>query len=141
MDQSVGTFELQKQSGQARAGRLLTHRGWIETPVFMPVGTKASGRRVWALGTTVARTLESQARGLLQEQPDGSFTGATKLFIYPPFEFKVVDALLTNFHLPKSTLLMLAAAFASRETILAAYRHAIEARYRFYSYGDCMLMR
>ena len=67
--------------------------------------------------------------------------GVTDIFIYPPFRFRRVDSLLTNFHLPKSTLLMLVAAFASRELILEAYREAIIERYRFFSYGDCMLIR
>jgi S-adenosylmethionine:tRNA ribosyltransferase-isomerase len=66
--------------------------------------------------------------------------GETDIFIYPPFEFRAVDALLTNFHLPKSTLLMLVSAFAGRELILRAYAEAIRERYRFYSYGDCMLI-
>jgi S-adenosylmethionine:tRNA ribosyltransferase-isomerase len=66
--------------------------------------------------------------------------GATNLFIYPPYEFRAVDALFTNFHLPRSTLLMLVSAFAGREFLLRAYREAIRERYRFYSYGDCMLI-
>ncbi len=96
------------------------------------------GRRVIAVGTTVVRTLEHVA-----SQHGGRIEPAhaeTRLFIYPGFEFRVVGGLLTNFHLPKSTLLMLVSAFAGREFILRAYRHAIERRYRFYSYGDCMLI-
>jgi S-adenosylmethionine:tRNA ribosyltransferase-isomerase len=69
-----------------------------------------------------------------------SWSGTTDLFIYPPFAFRVVDALLTNFHLPRSTLLMLVSAFAGREFLLRAYEEAISERYRFYSYGDCMLI-
>ena len=69
------------------------------------------------------------------------WSGMTNLFIYPPYEFRAVDALLTNFHLPRSTLLALVCAFAGRERTLAAYRHAVGAKYRFYSYGDCMLIR
>ncbi|MGZ3723992.1 MAG: tRNA preQ1(34) S-adenosylmethionine ribosyltransferase-isomerase QueA [Bdellovibrionales bacterium] len=98
--------------------------------------TKTSGGRVWALGTTVARTLESQAAGILHERPDGSFQGATKLFIYPPYEFKVCDALLTNFHQPKSTLFGLVAAFAGLETAKSTYAWAIERKFRLFSYGD-----
>ena len=98
---------------------------------------RAEGRRVVAVGTTVVRTLESAARetGEVKAQ-----SGETEIFIAPGFEFRVVDALLTNFHLPQSSLLMLVSAFAGREHILAAYRHAIKAQYRFFSYGDCMFI-
>jgi S-adenosylmethionine:tRNA ribosyltransferase-isomerase len=99
---------------------------------------KADGRAIVAVGTTVARTLESVARQRGGEIVAGA--GETDLFIYPGFAFQCVDALLTNFHLPRSTLLMLVSAFAGRELILRAYRQAIEAEYRFYSYGDCMLI-
>jgi S-adenosylmethionine:tRNA ribosyltransferase-isomerase len=96
-------------------------------------------RRVIAVGTTSVRTLEHAARisghGLVQP---GS--GETGLYIYPGFEFKVISGMLTNFHLPKSTLLMLVCAFGGKDHVLAAYRHAVEQRYRFYSYGDCMLI-
>jgi len=92
-----------------------------------------AGRRVLAVGTTALRALEAAAA-------TGATSGETNLFIYPGFEFQVVDRLLTNFHLPKSTLLMLVCAFAGREQIFAAYRHAIERRYRFFSYGDAMLI-
>jgi len=90
-------------------------------------------RRVLAVGTTSLRALESAARS-------GELEGETDLFIYPGFEFHVVARLLTNFHLPKSTLLMLVAAFAGKERILEAYHHAIALRYRFFSYGDAMLI-
>ncbi|HSG41024.1 MAG TPA: tRNA preQ1(34) S-adenosylmethionine ribosyltransferase-isomerase QueA [Thermoanaerobaculia bacterium] len=93
-------------------------------------------RRVVAVGTTVVRTLESAARD--GEVQPGS--GSTELFITPGFNFQVVDALLTNFHLPRSTLLMLVSAFAGRERVLAAYQEAIREGYRFYSYGDAMLV-
>lgn len=95
-------------------------------------------RRVVGVGTTAARTLESSAahhNGKVE-----AAAGETRLFIYPGFEFSCLDGLLTNFHLPRSTLLMLVSAFAGRETILKAYEIAIEERYRFYSYGDCMLI-
>lgn len=98
---------------------------------------RAAGRRVVAVGTTTVRTLEHAAR----ENLDGRIEPGSReadLFIYPGFDFHVVGTLLTNFHLPQSTLLMLVAAFAGRERLLAAYRHAVEERYRFYSYGDCM---
>ena len=96
-------------------------------------------RRTIAIGTTVVRVLEScGASGVkagLKPQ-----NGETDIFIYPPYEFQVVDALLTNFHLPKSTLLMLVSALADRELMLEAYARAVEERYRFFSYGDCMLI-
>jgi S-adenosylmethionine:tRNA ribosyltransferase-isomerase len=106
------------------------------------------GRRVIAAGTTVVRALESAASsvdadgepseaGALRLAP---WSGETRLFIKPGFRFRVVDALLTNFHLPESTLLMLVCAFAGREPVLRAYRHAVEERYRFFSYGDAMLI-
>jgi S-adenosylmethionine:tRNA ribosyltransferase-isomerase len=109
----------------------------------------AAGRRVVAVGTTTVRTLEYAA---LSRVPSTEYpvpskpvqiaasTGEADLFIYPGFRFRVVGAMLTNFHLPKSTLLMLVSAFAGREFVLNAYRHAVEERYRFYSYGDCMLV-
>ncbi|MCL4169326.1 UNVERIFIED_CONTAM: hypothetical protein GTU68_045894 [Idotea baltica] len=98
--------------------------------------TKAHGGRVVAVGTTCVRALESAALvGGLK-----TFTGDTDIFIYPGFEFKVVDALITNFHLPRSTLLMLISALAGREKIQRAYQHAIDQRYRFYSYGDAMMI-
>ena len=96
-----------------------------------------NANRTVAIGTTVVRVLESCAH-------DGQLkagTGETDIFIYPPYQFQVVDALLTNFHLPKSTLLMLVSALASRELIMEAYDKAVEERYRFFSYGDCMLIK
>jgi S-adenosylmethionine:tRNA ribosyltransferase-isomerase len=97
---------------------------------------KAEGRPVLAVGTTVVRTLESAGRsGRVEAGP-----GATSLFITPAFEFRVVDRLLTNFHLPRSTLLLLVSALAGRDLILQAYREAVRERYRFFSYGDCMLI-
>jgi S-adenosylmethionine:tRNA ribosyltransferase-isomerase len=96
-----------------------------------------AGRRVVAVGTTTVRTLEFAARETGRLRPG---SGEADLFIYPGFRFRVVDALLTNFHLPKSTLLMLVSAFAGRELVLKAYEHAVRERYRFYSYGDCMFI-
>jgi S-adenosylmethionine:tRNA ribosyltransferase-isomerase len=113
--------------------------------------TRAAGKRVIAVGTTVARALESAA----PTQPAGErnpqrttagagriapFTGETSLFITPGFEFKVIGALLTNFHLPESTLLMLVCAFAGTQHVLTAYAHAVKERYRFFSYGDAMFV-
>ncbi|PYK79511.1 MAG: tRNA preQ1(34) S-adenosylmethionine ribosyltransferase-isomerase QueA [Verrucomicrobia bacterium] len=97
----------------------------------------AKARQIVAVGTTTARVLESVHRTLASIQP---IEGETDIFIYPPFQFRVVDVLLTNFHLPRSTLLMLVSAFAGREFILRAYEEAVRARYRFFSYGDCMLI-
>ena len=100
-------------------------------------GARAAGRRVVAVGTTVVRALEGAAAAAGGEVPAGP--GETDLFIVPGFRFQVVDALLTNFHLPRSTLLMLVSAFAGRERVLAAYREALRRGYRFFSYGDAML--
>lgn len=98
---------------------------------------RAEARRVVALGTTAARALESAVddQGLLQ-----AGDGESEIFIYPGYRFRLVDALFTNFHLPKSTLLMLVSALAGRDFILQAYRQAVEERFRFFSYGDCMLI-
>jgi S-adenosylmethionine:tRNA ribosyltransferase-isomerase len=113
---------------------------------------KCESRPILAAGTTVVRALEDAARKAAQRHAPRSATenafapiepgrAAANLFLYPGQPFLVVDQLLTNFHLPRSTLLVLVSAFAGREHVLAAYRHAVEAGYRFYSYGDCMLMR
>jgi S-adenosylmethionine:tRNA ribosyltransferase-isomerase len=99
--------------------------------------TRAKGGRVWAVGTTVVRALESAAAGGGLVSPG---RGETRLMITPGYRFSVVDHLLTNFHLPRSTLLMLVAAFAGYDEIMAAYRHAVERGYRFYSYGDAMVV-
>lgn len=99
---------------------------------------RVEGRRVIAVGTTSVRTLESAAA------PDGQVVpgeGTTDLFIYPGYTFRVIDGMITNFHLPKSTLLMLVSAFAGREHVLRAYRRAVAEQYRFYSYGDAMFIR
>ncbi len=108
-----------------------------ETAAATINAAKQSGKRVVSVGTTSVRALESGAiaDGLLQAEHND-----TELFIYPGYQFQIVDALLTNFHLPQSSLLMLVSAFANRDLILAAYRHAVQLRYRFYSYGDCMLV-
>ena len=98
---------------------------------------RGAGGRVWAVGTTVVRTLETVARA------DGTIepaAGDTALFIHPPYAFRAVDRLLTNFHLPRSTLLMLVCAFGGYENVMRAYREAVEEQYRFYSYGDAMAL-
>jgi len=98
--------------------------------------TKQNGGRVIAVGTTAVRSLESAAmHGTLAE-----FHGDSQIFIYPGCEFKVVDAMITNFHLPQSTLLMLVSAFSGHETMMQAYRHAVKEKYRFFSYGDAMFL-
>ena len=102
----------------------------------------ARGGKVWAVGTTVARALETaatQSQGVSWTVAPGF--GWTDLFIYPPYGFKIVDGLLTNFHLPRSTLLMLVAAFAGYEHTMAAYREAVARQYRLFSYGDAMAIR
>ena len=98
---------------------------------------RREGRRIVAAGTTTVRTLEHCAR---EGEEFAAHSGSTSIFISPGFEFRVVGALLTNFHLPQSTLLMLVSAFAGRERVLGAYRHAVEEGYRFFSYGDCMFI-
>jgi S-adenosylmethionine:tRNA ribosyltransferase-isomerase len=98
---------------------------------------RREGRRIVAAGTTTVRTLEYCATLGAEFAPH---SGSTSIFISPGYEFRIVGALLTNFHLPQSTLLMLASAFAGRERVLAAYQHAVAERYRFFSYGDCMLI-
>ena len=98
--------------------------------------TRGRGGRVFAVGTTVVRSLEAAA----QAGQLAPYEGETEIFIYPGFEFQVVDGLITNFHLPGSTLVMLVSALAGREHILAAYRHAVAKEYRFFSYGDAMLI-
>jgi S-adenosylmethionine:tRNA ribosyltransferase-isomerase len=99
---------------------------------------RSERRRIIAVGTTTTRTLEAVARA--HDNEVVATAGSTDLFIYPGFEFRVIDGLLTNFHVPRSSLLMLVSAFAGRERVLAAYEAAIAARYRFYSYGDAMLI-
>ena len=99
---------------------------------------KTQGKKIVAVGTTTVRTLESAYKefGCIK-----ACKSASTLFIYPPYEFKVIDKLITNFHLPKSTLLMLVSALAGKDFIFKAYKTAIENKYRFYSYGDCMFIQ
>jgi len=138
-----------------RVDRIKDHRMLEEKYEIAPAAAqaisaaKSDGRPVTAVGTTVVRTLESAWRrdgggeGNIERTASGCLTpgrGATSLFIYPDYDYKVVDRLLTNFHLPKSTLLMLVSAFAGRDLVMRAYREAVRERYRFFSYGDCMLI-
>jgi S-adenosylmethionine:tRNA ribosyltransferase-isomerase len=122
-----------------QAGDLAEHRMHAERYEISPEAAEAvnAARRIVAVGTTTVRVLESRADAEGRVAPGA---GSTDIFIRPPHEFRVVDALLTNFHLPKSTLLMLVSAFAGRELALRAYGDAVREGYRFYSYGDCMLI-
>ena len=132
----AGTFQPVRTDA---VGAHVMHAEFVEVSAEACVavaGARARGARVIAIGTTVVRALESAAGG-------GTLTpylGDSSLFIVPGFRFRVVDAMLTNFHLPESTLLMLVSAFAGREQVLDAYRHAVAGRYRFFSYGDGMFL-
>lgn len=135
----IGTF---RPISVQRLDEHKMHSEWCELPTKTADAinrTRAAGGRVIAVGTTSVRTLESAA---VQDDHDdiSAWSGNTELFIRPPYEFKVVDCLLTNFHLPKSSLLVLVSALASVEAIRSAYQQAIEQRYRFFSYGDAMLI-
>jgi S-adenosylmethionine:tRNA ribosyltransferase-isomerase len=132
----AGTFQ------PLRVEEVVEHRMHAEVvEITAPVASRIQaardqGRRVIAVGTTVVRVLESATRaGQVR-----AYRGETDIFIYPGYRFQAVDALITNFHLPESTLLMLVCAFAGTEVVLAAYRHAVAARYRFFSYGDAMFI-
>jgi S-adenosylmethionine:tRNA ribosyltransferase-isomerase len=132
----AGTFQPLRSE---RLEEHVMHREWLNIGAELVEKirhARAAGRRVIAVGTTVVRALESALR-------DGSvapFAGETQIFIFPGYRITSVDALITNFHLPESTLLMLVSAFAGRELMLEAYRHAVQQRYRFFSYGDAMLI-
>lgn len=132
-----GTFQ------PVRVEKIVEHRMLPERYEIAPDAAEAinrakrEGRRIIAVGTTSVRTLETAAR---EDGTVASGEGSSRLFIYPGFVFKIVDGIITNFHLPKSTLLMLVSAFAGRERVLAAYGAAVEHRYRFYSYGDAMFI-
>jgi S-adenosylmethionine:tRNA ribosyltransferase-isomerase len=118
------------------------HREWYEIPAEAARSinrAKAEGRRVVAVGTTTVRTLEYAAKRTGGNRVEAG-QGEADAFIYPGYRFSIVDALLTNFHLPQSTLLMLVCALGGKELVMGAYRHAVEAGYRFYSYGDCMFV-
>ena len=119
------------------------HREWCSVPhqvVEQVEKVKAAGKRVVAVGTTSVRSLESAAALANAGECLQPFEGYTDLFILPGYQFRVVDAMITNFHLPRSSLLMLVSAFAGRERMLNAYQQAIETGYRFYSFGDAMLI-
>jgi S-adenosylmethionine:tRNA ribosyltransferase-isomerase len=115
------------------------HAEWLQVPAAVCAAVaraRERGGRVIAVGTTAVRSLETAAASGRLEP----FAGDSRIFIYPGFHFRVIDGLLTNFHLPESTLLMLVSALAGRERVLAAYEHAVRERYRFFSYGDAMLL-
>jgi S-adenosylmethionine:tRNA ribosyltransferase-isomerase len=132
----LGTFEPMKTSDPTQHRM---HAEWGEVPattVEAIRACKAGGGRVVAVGTTATRALESAARGGAL----APWSGETDIFIHPPYRFRVLDGLITNFHLPRTTLLRLVAAFAGSELTKAAYAEAIREGYRFYSYGDAMLV-
>ena len=140
----AGTF-LPVKSDQAEDHVMHAEHGVLSAAAVAKIeAARAAGGRIVAVGTTALRLLESVAQESSAQETGrlAPFDGETKLFILPGYRFRVVDLLLTNFHLPRSTLLMLVAAFAGTGRIKAAYRHALEAGYRFYSYGDaCLLER
>ncbi|MDP5145037.1 tRNA preQ1(34) S-adenosylmethionine ribosyltransferase-isomerase QueA [Shewanella sp. ULN5] len=135
----AGTFQ------PVRVDNVLEHKmhsEWADVPkevVDLIAQTKAAGNRVIAVGTTSVRSLESAAKAC-GDNPLTEFCGDTDIFIYPGFTFKVVDAMVTNFHLPESTLIMLLSAFAGYDEVMQAYHHAIAQKYRFFSYGDAMFV-
>jgi S-adenosylmethionine:tRNA ribosyltransferase-isomerase len=134
----VGAGTFQPMRGE-RLDEHVMHQEWLRVDAALcdqVRATRAAGGRVVAVGTTVVRALETASLGG-GLQP---FEGETRIFIHPPKKVRSVDLLLTNFHLPESTLLMLVSAFSGRERILAAYAHAVRERYRFFSYGDAMLL-
>ena len=132
----AGTFQPVRVD-DVRDHRMHAERAVVPDSVCDAIGAcRARGGRVVAVGTTAVRALETAAAG----GGLAPYVGDTRIFITPGFRFRVVDALVTNFHLPESTLLMLVSAFAGRDKVLAAYRHAVERRYRFFSYGDAMFV-
>lgn len=134
----AGTFQ------PVRVDNVLEHKmhsEWANVPqdvVDLIAQTKAAGKRVVAVGTTSVRSLESAARASKGELQ--AFSGDTDIFIYPGYQFQIIDAMVTNFHLPESTLIMLVSAFAGFEHVIGAYQHAIAQKYRFFSYGDAMFV-
>ena len=147
-EKGVGIVEITHHVGYAtfqpiRVEQVEEHRIDAESYEILPAAAdqinraRAAGNRIVAIGTTSVRALESASN------PDRTVRAErrqTELYIYPGYQFRAIDALLTNFHLPKSSLLMLVSAFGGRETVINSYQHAVESRYRFYSYGDCMLL-
>ena len=147
LDVGVGTFRPVETDDPADHD-MHTERYFVSAEAAGAINAaRGEGRRIWAVGTTVVRTLESAACGsaargsAAREGVVGEGGGVTDLFVRPPFRFQVVDGLITNFHLPRSTLLMLVAAFGGYERTMGAYQEAIREGYRFYSYGDAMMVR
>ena len=137
LDVGVGTFRPVETDDPA-GHHMHSERYFVPAEAAGAINAaRGEGRRIWAVGTTVVRTLESAAR----EGVVGEGGGVTDLFVRPPYRFQAVDGLITNYHLPRSTLLMLVAAFAGYERTMEAYREAIREGYRFYSYGDAMVVR
>jgi S-adenosylmethionine:tRNA ribosyltransferase-isomerase len=135
----AGTFQPVREEDLARHRM---HAEWLEVDdlaVQQIANTRAAGGRVVAVGTTTVRSLETAA-GASDDLGLRPYRGESRLFIRPGYRFQVIDAMVTNFHLPESTLLMLVSAFAGYEPIMAAYRHAVRQRYRFFSYGDAMFL-
>jgi S-adenosylmethionine:tRNA ribosyltransferase-isomerase len=119
------------------------HAEWFAVPpdtASAITEAHGAGKRVWAVGTTVTRVLETVGRGRGREGPVRPQEGWTDLFIRPPYEFRIVGGMLTNFHLPRSTLLMLVCAFGGYDNVMHAYREAVAQRYRLFSYGDAMVI-
>lgn len=137
LEVGAGTFKPVEEEDPAKHHMHVERFEIPEATVKAIAETRAKGGKVWAVGTTVVRTLEAQADGKGNVKAG---RGETNIFIRPPYRFQVVDHLITNFHLPRSTLLMLVSAFAGYDAAMAAYKHAIEQRYRFYSYGDAMVI-
>ncbi|MFN9730382.1 MAG: tRNA preQ1(34) S-adenosylmethionine ribosyltransferase-isomerase QueA [Pseudomonadota bacterium] len=134
----VGAGTFQPLRGDDVRGHVM-HSEWLNVGAELVAQARAArsrGNRVAAIGTTVVRALETASQG----GELAPYAGETQIFIFPGYRFRSVDALVTNFHLPESTLIMLVSAFAGREFVLGAYRHAVAARYRFFSYGDAMLV-
>jgi len=135
----LGTFQPVREA-KVEDNRLHTERFRVSAEAARQIqGAIAAQRRIVAVGTTTVRTLEYCAMRAGESRVDPG-DGEADIFIYPGFRFRIVGAMLTNFHLPQSTLLMLVSAFAGRERVLGAYAHAVASRYRFYSYGDCMFV-
>jgi S-adenosylmethionine:tRNA ribosyltransferase-isomerase len=132
----AGTFQPVRE-GDIRDHKMHSERAVVAQDVCDAVAqTRAAGKRVVAVGTTAVRSLESAAADGMLKPMDKD----TDIFIYPGYKFRVVDAMITNFHLPESTLLMLLCAFAGKERVMSAYRHAVEQKYRYFSYGDAMFV-
>lgn len=137
LDVGLGTFRPCKEDDITKHDMHTEHYSISQQTCDIINKAKAEGRRVIAVGTTSVRTLESVARYGLPLQPKDE---DTSIFIYPPYEFKVVDGLITNFHLPKSTLIMLVSAFEGYENVMNIYKTAVDQKYRFFSFGDAMFL-